>query len=188
MFIRVLYCIFLGLLVVLFVAWAMAAWFPTPQWDEVYHGFKQQDQPAIPPSSDELNLLSPEDKAARIQQFEADRVTYAEWQANHEQRDKEFQRMMDKQGTTVSLVSMLIAVVLTAVSLWYAGKLQVITEGLLMGGVFTLIYSLGWTFIHAQKIAVVTIGVSLVITIIIGYKKFVQKPNPTPPALEPPKP
>ena len=75
MFARVLYCIFLGLLVVLFVAWAMNAWFPTPQWETVYPGIEQMVQPAVPPSQDELNMLNPDEKAARIQEFETARAT-----------------------------------------------------------------------------------------------------------------
>lgn len=186
MFARVLYCIFLGLLVAFFVAWAMDAWFPTPQWDKVYPGVERYPQEPIPPSSEELNMLSAETKSARVQQYEADRAAFEEWKTNRDQREEEFTKLMDKQGITVALISMAIAVVVTTVSLLYSGRLQVITEGMLLGGIFTLIYSLGWTFIRTPKIAVWAVAVSLVITIAVGYMKFVRKPEQA--ATQPPQP
>ena len=182
MFVRVLYCIFLGLLVALFVGWAMSAWFPTPRWETVYRDFEQNMGEPAAPSPDELNLITADQRTARIQQYETDRAAYVEWQTNHDARDEEFKKISDKQGVTVALISMLIAVVVTSVSLLYSGKLQVITEGLLLGGIFTLIYSIGWTLFRAPTVAVLIVGVSLVVTIVIGYIKFVKKAADAKPA------
>jgi hypothetical protein len=161
----------------MFVVWAMAAWFPTPQWETVYPGIEQYPSEPIPPSTEELNILSAEDATARMEEFASNRAEYREWETNHEAMEAEFKKMTDKQGLTVAMISMLIAVVLVAVSLWYSGRLQVITEGMLLGGIFTLIYSLGWCFVRAQNIAVISVGISLVVTIVIGYIKFVQQPE-----------
>jgi hypothetical protein len=176
MFARVLYCIFLGFLVCMFVVWAMAAWFPTPQWDTVYPGIEQYPSEPIPPSTEEINFLGAQDRTARLDEYATKREAYRNWETNHVAMEAEFKKKTDKQGLTVAMISMLIAVLLVSVSLWYSGRLQVITEGMLLGGIFTLIYSLGWCFVRAQNIAVIAVGVSLVITIIIGYKKFVQQP------------
>lgn len=176
MFARVLYCIFLGFLVCMFVVWAMALWFPTPEWETVYPGVEQYPSEPIPPSTEELNILTAEDRTARLEEYSEKRTEYRNWEANHEEMQAEFKKKIDKQGLTVAVISMLIAVILVAVSLWYVGRLQVITEGMLLGGIFTLIYSLGWCFVRAQNIAVLAVGISLVVTIIIGYKKFVQQP------------
>jgi hypothetical protein len=161
----------------MFVVWAMAAWFPTPQWETVYPDIERSPVEPYPPSTEELNMLNPEEKTARMEEYEADRAEYREWQDTHADLEKEFQVKMDKQGLTVAMISMLIAVVLVAVSLWYSGRLQVITEGMLLGGIFTLTYSLGWCFVRAQNIAVLAVGISLVVTIVIGYMKFVLKPE-----------
>jgi hypothetical protein len=188
MFIRVLYCIFLGLLVALFVGWAMESWFPIPQWNTVYPDYEQfSNEPPVPTTA-ELNLLSEADKAQRIQQFDNDRAKYIEWQQNHEERDMAFQKMVERQGTAVSVISLVIAVIVTSFSLLYSGNLFVISEGLLLGGIFTLIYSIGWTLTHAPKIAVLTVGVSLLVTLAVGFIKFAKKrPHKEPLAPEPPK-
>jgi hypothetical protein len=174
MFQKVLYAIFLGFLVCMFVVWAMAAWFPTPQWENEYPGVERHLSQPIPPSTEELNFLSPEEREIRIQEYEADRAEYREWEATHMDMEEEFGKKMEAQGMTVALISLLIAVVITAVCLVYSGRLQVIAEGLLLGGIFTLIYSIGWCFIRAPKIAVVSVGIGLVVTIILGYIKFVK--------------
>lgn len=179
MFQRVLYAIFLGFLVCMFVVWAMAAWFPTPQWNDEYPGVERYAQQPIPPSSEELNFLSPGESEIRIQEYEADRAVYRDWEATHEDMEREFGKKMDAQGMTVALISLLIAVVVTSVCLLYSGRLQVITEGLLLGGIFTLIYSIGWCFVRAPKIAVVSVGIGLVVTLLLGYIKFVRNPADT---------
>jgi len=178
MFQRVLYSIFLGFLVCMFVVWAMAAWFPTPQWSNEYPGVERRAEQPIPPSSDELNFLSPGEREIRMQEYEADRATYREWEAGHEDWEREFEKKMDAQGMTVALISLLIAVVVTSATLLYSGRLQVITEGVLLGGIFTLIYSIGWCFVRAPKIAVVSVGIGLVVTLVLGYVKFVRNPDP----------
>lgn len=175
MFVRVLYSIFLGILVALFVGWAMSSWFPTPQWDTEYPGVQQYPSPPVAPTSDELSYLDAQQKDARVQQYKTDLANYQKWQADHDQMDKDFKAKVDKQGTTVALISLLIAVVVTTASLLYSGKLDVIAEGLLLGGIFTLIYSIGWSFTHAPKYAVLTVGISLIVTLAVGYVKFAKK-------------
>lgn len=176
MFVRVLYCIFLGILVALFVGWAMASYYPYPEWETEYPGIDQyKSEPVQPSERAGLAAMSPEERAAAQQQYETDKAAYEEWDAQNEVRQKDFKAKTEAQGRAVALISLLIAVVVTSVSLWYSGKLQVITEGLLLGGIFTLIYSIGWCFVRAPKLAVLTVGIGLVVTIAVGYMKFVRK-------------
>jgi hypothetical protein len=39
---------------------------------------------------------------------------------------------------------------------------------------FTLIYSIGFSFFRSPKIAVIPVGVGLIVTIALGYKRFVR--------------
>ena len=177
MFVRVLYSIFLGLLVALFVGWAMASLFPTPNWDTEYPNLEQYKEQPAPPSEQELSVLTFDQRVARMQEFDAGKAAYDEWKAGYDEKQKEFNDKMEKQGRNVALYSLVIAVIVTGASLWYSGRLQVITEGMLLGGIFTLIYSIGWTMARAPKIAVLTVGISLLVTIVIGYMKFAKKPT-----------
>jgi hypothetical protein len=176
MFVRVLYCIFLGFLVCMFVVWAMASWYPTPKWEKVYPGIERYQSEPIPPSSDELNYLSTEQRTARLSEYEADRQKYRDWETNHQAMEDDFSKLLETQGMHVSLISLLIAVVVTAIGLLYSGRLQVIAEGLLLGGIFTLVYSIGWALINTPKIAVLSVGIGLVVTLVLGYIKFAKKP------------
>lgn len=176
MFVRVLYCIFLGILVALFVGWAMASYYPNPEWETEYPNVDQyKSEPVQPSERAGLAAMSPEERAAAQQQYETDKAAFEEWKAQNEVRQKDFKAKTEAQGRAVALISLLIAVIVTSVSLWFSGKLQVITEGLLLGGIFTLIYSIGWSFYRAPKVAVWTVGIGLVVTIVVGYMKFVRK-------------
>jgi hypothetical protein len=182
MFVRVLYIIFLGILVALFVVWAMASLFPTPSWDTTYPDVREYRDAPYLPSEQELSVLTPDQRAQKMQAYEADKATYDSWKTEHDQLQKDFDKKMQAQGRTVALLSLLIAVVVVTGSLWYSGELQVITEGLLLGGIFTLIYSIGWSIARAPKIAVLVVGVGLVVTIVVGYVKFVKRALPKPAA------
>jgi hypothetical protein len=165
----------------------------------VYPDVERNAAPPIAPWPGELDRLTPELASERVQKYETDLAAYDKWQTTHndleasfqkqlDDQQKEFQKKVDKQGTTVALISLLIAVVITSASLLYSGRLAVIAEGLLLGGVFTLIYSIGSAIAHAQKIIVLTVGIGLVVTIVIGYMKFVKPATAghIPPAVQPP--
>lgn len=179
MFQRVLYAIFLGFLICMFVVWAMAAWFPTPEWRDEYPGVERREELPIPPSSAELNYLSQEEAEIRMQEYEADRTAYREWDASHEDMETEFDKKIEAQAIPVALISMLIAVIITSAGLLYSRKLKVVAEGMLLGGIFTLFYSIGWCFVFAPTIAVLAVGIGLVFTLVMGYYKYVRNPADT---------
>ena len=181
MIIKVLYSLFLGVLVVLFVGWLMAALFPTPQWDSEYPGVERYGwgSPAPDkPTAEELEGLSSAERRAAFRDYEAKRKQHeAEEDAQkkeHQKLEKAFSEKTEKHGREVALLSLLIAVVVVALSVGFSSKLPVISEGLLLGGLFTLIYSIGWSFVRSPKVAVVPVGVGLIVTIALGYKRFVR--------------
>jgi len=176
MVIKVLYCVFLGLLVVLFVGWAMAALYPTPQWKTEYPAIEQWGgRGPEKPTADELQVLSTAEKRAKLQDYEAKSKEYQAKEQERERLRKALEEKTEKRGRNVSLISLLIAVVVVVVSVGLSGRLPVISEGLLLGGLFTLIYSIGWSFVRSPKIAVIPVGVGLIITIALGYKIFARK-------------
>ena len=57
-----------------------------------------------------------------------------------------------------------------AVSLVRANQLQVISNGLLLGGVFTMLYGVGWIIAtDVSKARFVVMAIALVITLALGY-------------------
>jgi hypothetical protein len=60
-----------------------------------------------------------------------------------------------------------------AVSLLGAPQLPVISNGLLLGGLFTMIYGVGWTIVSdSSATRFVVISVALAITLGLGYSRF----------------
>lgn len=73
---------------------------------------------------------------------------------------------------------LVIATVVSAVSLSLSRRLEVIANGLLLGGVFTMISSVGMAFSmdsSGWRFAVVT--AALLLTIAVGYLRFARRPR-----------
>ena len=83
-------------------------------------------------------------------------------------------KKQEQRERNVSLISLLIAVVVVALGAGLSGRLPVIAEGLLLGGLFTLVYSIGWSFMRSPKTAIIPVGIGLIMTIALGCVKFVR--------------
>ena len=84
-------------------------------------------------------------------------------------------------GRSTSIILMVSATVIMTVSLVRAGQLPVISNGLLLGGIFTMLYGVGWIVASDTSITrflVMTAG--LVTTLGLGYLRFVRR-SATPP-------
>jgi hypothetical protein len=78
-------------------------------------------------------------------------------------------------GRTTSIILMITATLAMAVSLIRADELPVISNGLLLGGVFTMLYGVGWIIAtDVSKARFVVMAVALVITLALGYVRFVR--------------
>ncbi len=174
MVIKVLYCIFLGVLLVLFVAWAMAALYPAPDWESEYAGVPRYESPPDKPTALDLEGLSAAQKRAKLQDYETSLKRYEAEQEKREELHEALSDKTERRARNVSLLSLLISVLVMAVGVGFASSLPVIAEGLLLGGLFTLIFSIGLGFAHSPKTAVIPVGVGLIVTIALGYKRFVR--------------
>jgi len=82
---------------------------------------------------------------------------------------------------STSIILMVFATLAMAVSLVRAGQLPVISNGLLLGGVFTMLYGVGWIVASETSITrflVMTAG--LLTTLGLGYLRFVRRSAPSP--------
>ena len=78
-------------------------------------------------------------------------------------------------GRTTSIILMVTATLAMAVSLIRADQLPVISNGLLLGGVFTMLYGVGWIIAtDVSKARFVVMAIALVITLALGYARFVR--------------
>lgn len=76
---------------------------------------------------------------------------------------------------TTGIVLLVCATILLAISLFLPEDQAVLSNGLLLGGVFTMVYAVGLTISSDRSVLrFVMVAVALAVTIGIGYLKFVR--------------
>jgi hypothetical protein len=79
-------------------------------------------------------------------------------------------------GRSTSVILIVFATLTMAVSLVRADQLPVISNGLLLGGLFTMLYGVGWIVATDTSIArFLVMSAALVITLGLGYVRFVRR-------------
>ena len=130
---QTLFAIFLGLMVTAFVGVGVYTFYPNPARDfrtQIMNLDRQQQ--AIGTLKPDV-ALTPEDRA-KIQELV-------------DQRNKlqdQSQAASETWGSRTSIILVSLATLVMVVSLTVAKNLPVISNGLLMGGVFTMLYGVGW--------------------------------------------
>lgn len=162
---QTLFAIFLGLMVTAFVGVGVYTFYPSPntQFRARIEALGRQEQ--VIRNSQPENALTPADRAQmqkiidernRIQ--DASRASTEAW------------------ASRTSIILVAFATIAMALSLTAVAQLPVISNGLLMGGVFTMIYGVGWVIASGSSTArFAVMSVALVITLALGYLRFVRR-------------
>lgn len=98
---------------------------------------------------------------------------------NYRTRLSEYQKASNEYNRNVSIIALILSVIIIFVALFLISHVAMISNGVLLGGIFTLIYSIirGFSTDNIQyRFIIVTVG--LIITLILGYIKFI-KPSQT---------
>lgn len=144
---QVIYSFFLGLVVVGLVAIGINTFHPQPPWPE----YAWEKYPGASPS--------PEQIAEQEAAMQAARAAQEAWSLN------------------TSIILLICATVILAVSLWRPAKMAVISNGLLLGGIFTMIYAVGQSLSGSsgQLPRFFVALAALVLTVGIGYLTFIRR-------------
>lgn len=157
MLIRYVYIVFIGLLLAAFVGVGIAAF---------YKGPKAPEYPA--------SLKYPEFEQTR----DVPATVSAQRRADMEENDakqKEFQAKREEYDRNVSIISLIAAVIMLVLSLTSFKKILVIADGVLLGGVLTLGYSIVRGFGSNDDIfRFLVVSAGLVVAVGLGYIKFVR--------------
>lgn len=149
MIIKYIYSVFLGLLIVLFVGVGISVFYPQPV------------QPQYPP---ELNYAKTELTAQQ-----------AQLQKENDSKMQAWEQDMKIYNRNVSIMTLVAAVVLVAISLAMGERAKVIADGIMYGGVFTLLYSIGRGLAsNNTKYSFLVVTVGLFTAILLGYMKFIK--------------
>jgi len=153
MVLRLVYTIFLGLLLATFIGVGIAAFYKSPKQPEPFYGPTVVEP--VPTATDTAKM----DKF-----YENDRLRWED----HSKK----QRVYDRN---VAAIAMIAAVIYLIAGLLLATRILLLSDGLLFGSIFTLIYSIARGFNSDDEIirfGIVTVGLG--IALVLGYIKFVR--------------
>lgn len=161
---RTIFSFFLGLMLTAFVGVGVYTFYPPPDPPEARLDAIDQEQMEIrrsaPPG------VPSEEEQARLQDLDQQRMDLME---EHQAARKPWVR-------TTSIILIILATGLMAASLARPDELPVISNGLLLGGVFTMLYGVGWivaTETSVPRFLVIT--AALIITLVLGWLRFVRR-------------
>lgn len=150
---RIIYTFFLGLLLAAFVGFGINTFY---------------EPPAAPKYPVELNTYGKELTAEQVAKQKA-----------FDLQNEHYQEELRPYNRNVSIVALGTAVILFIASVVFHGRIKFISDGVMLGGLFTLLYSVVRGFASEDSkyvFAVVTIG--LLIVLCLGYYRFVRGHGP----------
>jgi hypothetical protein len=148
-FLRIVYTFFLGILLAIFVGVGV---------NTFYEGPKAPEYPI------ELNTYGKEPTPEQVSK-----------QQKFDKQNQQYTEKLKPYNRNVSIITLAASIILLAISLIYEKKIKIIADGVMLGGVFTLLYSLGRSFASEDTkytFAVVTVG--LAVALYLGYHRFIR--------------
>lgn len=150
---KLIYTFFLGLLIAIFIGVGINTFYPGPK------------QPQFPI---ELNTYGKDPSSEQVK-------VQRNWDKQMEQHNND----MKPYNRNVSIITMVGAVILLTISMMYEKRIKIISDGVMLGGLFTLLYSLGRGFASENsKYVFLVITVGLAIVLYLGYHRFVREHEP----------
>lgn len=147
---KFIYSFFLGLLLVIFVGMGVATFYPAPKAPEYPTTLTQRADPGYTPEEKKID-------------------------AAYQKQSQDYNKKFQAYNRNVSIIVLVAAIVLLVVSLMLHSRISVLADGLLLGGTFTLVYSIGRSFASEDpKYSFVVVSVGLVVTLAVGYLKFIK--------------
>ena len=147
--IKYIYSVFLGLLLAIFVGVGISVFY---------------QQPAQPKYPTELTTMQKEPTTER-----------QEIEKKYQLQQQAWDEQMKPYNRNVSLVALGAAVLLVGMSLAMGERAKVMADGIMLGGVFTLVYSLIRSFASTYTTySFIVVTVALVTVLVLGYVKIIR--------------
>ena len=160
--IKFVYKLFLGVLLATTIGMGIATFYTSPK------------APAYP--DDLATYSSSEPTPAQQKKYDRQMQKYNRDYERFEDLNKDYQR-------NVSIIAIALSIVILIVSLVTLAKIDILADGMLLGGILTLLYAIiasFWT--EDQKFIFVATLIGLIVALALGYIKFVkpeQKQKPS---------
>lgn len=165
---QIIFSFFLGLMVTAFIGVGVYTFYPQP---EARYETKLQD--LYRQQEDVQNFKEPSSLS------DSDRAKLKRIQADIRELEDERQDEREIWGRNTSIILITFATIVMAISLIRADQLRIMSNGLLLGGLFTMIYGTGWIIATGtSKARFFVMLFALIMTIVLGYVRFVRERTP----------
>ena len=173
---QAIFAVFLGLMITAVVGVGVYTFHPNPG-----EAYQEQIQALYDERSaiDGCNTPTPEQCRAwdQLTPAEQARTKAIDAEVTTLQRASEEQASQWRMSTSVVLI--VIATILMAVALALGDSVAVLSNGILLGGLFTMLYGVGWGLASGNSVTrFVVLVVALVVSLALGYLKFVRGRGP----------
>ncbi len=109
----------------------------------------------------------------------AERAQIAAIDAQIEELGDDSQAQRESWGQSTSVILIVIATALMAVSLLLGESVTVLSNGILLGGLFTMLYGVGWGLAAGNSVTrFLVLVAALAVSLALGYVKFVRGRHP----------
>lgn len=148
---KLIYTVFLGIMIALFVGFGVATFYPGP---------KAPEYPASLQYSEPVKTDTPEMTAER-KAFDT--------------KQKDFNEANKLYRGRVFIVVVIAAVLILAIGLILEHRIMILSDGLLLGGVLLLAYALINAFMTENtRYQFVAVTAGLIISLVLGWLKFIR--------------
>ncbi|PWB74889.1 MAG: hypothetical protein C3F15_07125 [Holophagae bacterium] len=161
---QTIFSFFLGLMVLAFIGVGVNTFYPSPAQAH------QDQRQELQRQRDELNVEANGRRLDTDQQAEMDRLIADQ---------NSLQRTIDAEekgwARVTSIILVVFATIVMGVSLMRSEQLRVLSNGLLLGGLFTMIYGVGWVVFSGNSVTrFAVMAFALAVAIGLGFVKFVR--------------
>ncbi len=160
---QTIFSFFLGLMVLAFIGVGVNTFYQSPEER------LQPQQTKIERQMDAINTKTDNRSLTATEQAQMDTLT-----TQQNRLQDEVDADMKTWARNTSIVLVIFATLVLVISLIRSDQLRVLSNGLLLGGLFTMLYGTGWVIFSGNSVArFVVIAFALVVAIGLGYVKFV---------------
>lgn len=149
---KVLYTIFLAIMLAFFIGLGIEAFYATPKNPEY-------------PNSLQYNSKSLTEMTPEMQKLQQD----------YDQSMKDWQKDNGVHSRNTSMIAVVFSVLILVLSLTLLNKINILSDGFLLGGLLTLLYAIIRGFgSDDNKFRFLLVTVGLLVALVLGYIKFIK--------------
>jgi len=162
---QTIFSFFLGLMVLAFIGVGVNTFYPQPA-----DRYQKQLQPLYDKQSQIYGTKG------GVEPTGAAAAELAQIQTQIDAINKKSEAEMKSWGLNTSIILVLFATAVMGISLVRSDQLRVLSNGLLLGGLFTMLYGMGWTIASNTSgyLRFFVVVVALAVALGLGYVKFVR--------------